>query len=146
MKPVSRAGLWVVATNVIVAGLLTPETQAPPAQVLDAMLDGSLRHLVCVELLAEYRTVLLRRKISARHGLPESRVDALLAALATHAAVADITGRTETAPEPGDNHLWHLLAARPETGLITGDGLLLRNPPPGRQMLTPRDWLKAQGV
>lgn len=146
MKPARAglAGLWIVDTNVVVAGLLSRDAHAPPAHVLDAMLAGDLRHMICLELLAEYRTVLLRNKIRTRHGLTEAQVDTLLAALATPAVVADIAGRTEAAPEPGDNHLWRLLAARPEAGLITGDGLLLRNPPPGRQVITPGDCLKAQ--
>lgn len=108
------------------------------------MLAGGLRFLLSVELLGEYRRVLLRKKIRTRHGLTEEQIDALLSALATSAVVADIAGRAETAPDPGDNHLWRLLAVRPAAGLITGDALLLNNPPPATRVLAPRDWLEAQ--
>ncbi len=135
MKP----DLWVVDTNIVVAGLLSVD--GPPAQILDAMLAGRMRFLLSVELLSEYRTVLLRKAIRKRHDLSPQDVDCILEALATHAAVADISPRQETAPDPGDNHLWQLLAARPEAGLITGDKLLLAHPPAKSQVLTPSEWL-----
>ena len=135
------ARVWVVDTSVLVAGLLTPDPGSPPARILDAMLAGELRFLFCVELLAEYRTVLLRERIRKRHGLPVAEVDALLEALATDAAVADISGRKETAPDPGDDFLWRLLAARRGAGLITGDSALLGRPPPNARVISPRDWI-----
>lgn len=133
--------LWVVDTSVVVAGVLTTDPESPPVRILDGMLNGQLRFLLCVELLAEYRTVLLRQRIRARHGLSGDEVDALLKALATDAAVVDIAGRNETAPDPGDNFLWQLLAARPGAGLITGDSALLEGPPPGTRVISPRTWL-----
>lgn len=133
--------VWVVDTNVLVAGLLTAEITSPPAIILDAMLAGQLRFLLCVELLAEYRTVLLRKAVQKRHGLKETEVDALLEALATNAIVADIAGRTETAPDPGDNCLWRLLAVRSDAGLVTGDTVLLQQPQPGARVISPRKWL-----
>ena len=133
--------VWVVDTNVLVAGLLTADTESPPAKILDAMLEGELRFLLCVELLAEYRTVMLRKRIQKHHGLEVSEVDALLEALATDAIVADITGRTEVAPDPADNFLWQLLAARPGAGLITGDFSLQKKPPSGTRVISPRQWL-----
>lgn len=136
----SRA-LWVVDTNVVVAGLLANDAASPPGKVLDAMLTGELRFLLCVELLAEYRTVLLRKSIRMRHGLDEDEIDALLEALATNAVVADIAERDETAPDAGDNHLWRLLAARPEASMISGDALLLRQPPAKRRVISPRAFL-----
>ena len=132
----------MVDTNVVVAGLLAADSASPPAIILDAMLDGSLPFLLSVELLAEYRTVLLRERIRARHGLSESEVDALLTALATHAVVVEIAARDEKAPDRGDDHLWRMLAEAPDAGLITGDALLLRRAPRGRLVIAPRDWLE----
>lgn len=132
--------LWVVDTSVLVAGLLTGDRESPPAHILDAMLAGQLRFLLCVELLAEYRTVLLRKRIRTRHGLTMAEVDALLEALAVDAVVADIAGRRETAPDPGDDFLWRLLATRSGTGLITGDGRLLERPPRRARVVSPRTW------
>ena len=133
--------VWVVDTSVVVAGVLTADPESPPVRILDAMLNGQLRFLLCVELLAEYRTVLLRERVRARHGLSVDEVDALLKALATDAAVVDIADRNETAPDPGDNFLWQLLAARPGAGLITGDFALLKQPPARTRVISPRTWL-----
>ena len=133
---------WVVDTNVVVAGLLAADSASPPAIILDAMLDGSLPFLLSVELLAEYRTVLLRERIRARHGLSEVEVDALLTALATHAVVVEIAARDEKAPDRGDEHLWRMLAETPDAGLVTGDALLLRRAPRGRLVIAPRDWVE----
>lgn len=133
--------VWVVDTNVLVAGLLTADTESPPAKILDAMLEGEFRFLLCVELLAEYRAVMLRKRVRQRHGLEVSEVDALLEALAIDAIVVDITGRTEEAPDPADNFLWQLLAVRPGAGLVTGDASLLKKPPSGTRVISPRQWL-----
>lgn len=133
--------VWVIDTSVLVAGLLTAERDSPPARILDAMLGGEVRFLLCVELLAEYRTVLLRERIRSRHGLAMAEVDALLEALATDAVVVDIAGRKETAPDPGDDFLWRLLAARSGAGLITGDNALLKRPPPRTRVISPRAWV-----
>jgi hypothetical protein len=43
---------------------------SPVASVLDAMLSGSLHYLMSPALLAEYRSVLLRPKVTRLHGLP----------------------------------------------------------------------------
>lgn len=136
------AALWVVDTNVVVAAVLTGEPASPPAQILTRMLSGELRFTLCVELLSEYRKVLLRPRIQVRHALSEAEVDALLEALATNAVILDIAGRNEIAPDPGDNHLWRLIAARTGMGLITGDALLIRKPPAGCHAHTPKDWLE----
>lgn len=136
------AAVWVVDTSVLVAGLLTTDPKSPPARILDAMLGGQLRFLLCVELLAEYRTVLLRERIQARHGLAVAEVDALLEVLATDAVIADITGRAENAPDPDDDFLWRLLAAQNGAGLITGDAALLQRPPPRTPVVSPRTWVE----
>lgn len=136
------ATVWVVDTSVLVAGLLTTDTRSPPARILDAMLGGQMRYLLCVELLAKYRTVLLRERILARHGLAMAEVDALLEVLATDAVVADIAGRVENAPDPDDDFLWRLLAVRDGAGLITGDAALLQRPPPRTRVISPRTWVE----
>jgi putative PIN family toxin of toxin-antitoxin system len=138
--------VWVVDTSVLVAGLLTTDPKSPPARILDAMLGGQLRFLLCVELLAEYRSVLLRERILARHRLSVAEVDALLEALATDGVVVDITGRKETAPDPGDDFLWQLLAAGSGAGLITGDSALLERPPPRTRVISPRTWVDEQSA
>ena len=141
----SARKLWIVDTNVLVAGLLTADSESPTAKILDAMLSGQIRFLLSVELLTEYRAVLSRSAIRKRHKLIDSEVDALLEVLATNASVADISGRSETAPDAGDDHLWRLLAARSGTGLITGDAALLKKAPSETLVVSPRDWVNEFG-
>ena len=61
--------IFIIDTNVLVAGLITAEPKSPTARVLDAMLNGSLFYLLSAELLREYRNVLLRPRIARLHGL-----------------------------------------------------------------------------
>ena len=43
------------------------------------------------------------------------------------------------APDLGDNHIWALLESQPHTQLITGDKLLIENPPVGAIVISPRN-------
>jgi putative PIN family toxin of toxin-antitoxin system len=131
----------VIDTNVVVAGLLTGDNQSPPARILNGMLNGRFIYLLSPDLLAEYRLVLLRPAIISRHGLSIEEVDDLLKDLAA-AAVWREPAKKCNAPDPGDNHLWALLNCHPKTALVTGDRLLLENPPPGSKILTPREFLE----
>ena len=42
------------------------------------------------------------------------------------------------APSAGDAHLWALLAAHPQAQLVTGDRLLIENPPNNTSVTSPR--------
>ncbi len=53
----------VIDTNVVVSDLLTGEPVPPTAVLLDGMLRGRFTYLLSLELLAEYREVLLRPRI-----------------------------------------------------------------------------------
>lgn len=126
----------VVDTNVVVAGLLTARADAPTALVLDGMLSARFSFLLSLDLVAEYREVLLRPRITARHGLGEADVDVLLAAIVTTGILVD-TGASPSATDPGDDHLWALLHARPGVVLVTGDALLLASPPAHASVIAP---------
>ena len=129
----------VVDTNVVAAALLTSDESSPTAGILDLMLSGSLRFLLSIELLTEYRDVLLRPKIARRHGLPEDEVDRLLAAIARHAAIREaIPVATGLSPR-GDEHVVALLAVDPAAVLVTGDRALARQV--GERALSPSDFL-----
>jgi len=117
--------LCVVDTNVVVSGLVSRGRDAPPQLILDAMLAAELGFALSVELLAEYRDVLLRPGITALHGLGDAEVDEILKRLALEAI--------ETAPdpvpvpdgvEPGDEHVARLVLTLPAGVLITGDHAL----------------------
>ena len=121
----SRAAV-IVDTNVVVADLLTAHGVSPVARILDGMLAAAFPFVVSEALLAEYRTVLVRPTLRKLHGLTVAEVEAILTDLAQHAIVlAPVAG--PPAPDPGDQLLWGLLAARADLLLVTGDKLLLRD-------------------
>ena len=121
----SRQGV-IVDTNVVVAGLLTAHEASPVARILDGMLAAAFPFVVSEALLAEYRAVLVRPNLRKLHGLTGSEVDAILTDLAQHAIVLTPV-EAPPAPDPGDQVLWGVLAARADLVLITGDKLLLRD-------------------
>jgi putative PIN family toxin of toxin-antitoxin system len=140
----STAGA-VIDTNVVVSGLLSRDPAAPTARILDALLAGRFTFLLSVELLGEYREVLLRPRIQRRHRLDETAVDAILARLAQHAAIRDPVTTRERAPDRGDQHLWALLAAAPGAVLVTGDQALGAQPPRGVTVLSPAEFVNRWG-
>lgn len=129
------SGLFVVDTNVVVAGLITAEAEAPTARILDAMLAGRLRFLLSEELLAEYRTVLLRPKIARLHALSPAEVDEILVRIASGAVVREPEG--SPIGTRGDRHLVALLAVEPGALLVSGDARLLSKVKP--RGLSPRE-------
>jgi len=90
----------IVDTNVVVAGFPTEGSALPVARILRGMQEAAFPFVVSEPLLAEYRDVL---------------------APAVAPAVAP------AAPDPGDQMLWELLAARADLVLVTGDKRLLRD-------------------
>jgi putative PIN family toxin of toxin-antitoxin system len=131
----------VIDTNVVVAGLLTASADSPTAWILDGMCRGAFPFLLSAALLAEYREVLLRRKIRALHGLGEREVDILLTTLAANAIVREPAPRTG-APDPKDDHLWSLVQSETRAVLVTGDRALAEDPPPGIPVLAPRQFVE----
>lgn len=135
------ADIFIVDTNVLVAGLITAEPDSPPAKVLDAMLEGGLFYLLSPELLKEYRNVLLRPKISQRHGLNEKEIDQLLTEITANAIWREIPDPSSYPfPDPRDAHLWALLSSEPASILITGDRLLMEKPMTKTSVISPATW------
>ena len=141
--------VFIIDTNVLVAGLITRQAASPTSRILDAMLDGSLFFLVSGELLREYRNVLLRPRLAGLHGLQETDIDQLLVEITANAIWRDpVPDKNHASPDPEDAHLWALLAAEPKAVLITGDRLLLENPRPQSSVISPATWaeqLRANG-
>ena len=127
----------VVDTNVVVSGLIGADAGSPPARILDAMLDGRLIYLMSEPLLQEYSTVIRRESLVRLHGLKSEEIDVLLSDLVAN-AMWRAPVPTDDAPDAGDQHLWALLAAYPHSQLVTGDQLLLRKPPAGVSVISPR--------
>jgi uncharacterized protein len=133
--------LVIIDTNVLVAGLLTSRKDSPTAALVDAMLHGSLMYLLSPDLLVEYRAVLLRQKIRTAHQLSEQEVDSFLAELVANAIWREPPPTRVSAPDKNDSHLWALLACEPNSVLVTGDELLLKNPPSGRLVHRPAEYI-----
>lgn len=133
--------VFVVDTNVVAAGLITRSADSPVAAVLDAMLAGTLLYLLSPPLLAEYQAVLSRPKLSALHGLSQREIEQVLVELTGNAMWRD-PRNGPPAPDRGDDHLWALLRAQPGSTLITGDRLLIEQPPEAASVITPRGWLE----
>ena len=127
----------VVDTNVVVSGLIGADAGSPPARILDAMLNGRLIYLMSEPLLQEYSSVIRRESLARLHGLKSKEIDVLLTDLVAN-AMWRAPVPTDDAPDTGDQHLWALLAAYPRSQLVTGDQLLLRKPPAGVSVISPR--------
>lgn len=128
----------IIDTNVLVAGLLTTQANSPTAQILDGMLNGDLVYLLSPELLSEYRAVLLRPKLRALHKLTEVELDQLLTEITANAIWHEPAEQHQhRSPDPGDQHLWNLLAGEQRAVLVTGDQLLLQDPHPDSSVVSP---------
>ncbi len=137
--------LCVIDTNVIVSGLIGEDSNSPPARILDAMLDGEVPYLMSSELLDEYLAVLRRPRLVRLHGRTQEELDRLLADLVANAVWREPAGElafTGVAPDAGDNHLWTLLASHPGALLVTGDRLLLDEPPSDASVMSPRQFVE----
>lgn len=130
----------IIDTNVVVAGLLSAQAQAPTTRILDGMLAADFAYVVSSQVLAEYREVLCRPKLRKLHGLSVGEVETVLTELALHAIVLT-TVPAPVAPDPGDQRLWGLLAARDDLVLVTGDARLLESSDWPRRIVSPRQWL-----
>lgn len=123
--------LYVVDTNIIVSGVITAGWSSPPGMVVEAMLRGRLAYVLSGELLAEYRRVLLRPRIAARHGWSASPVDTFLRRVVLEARlryVSDedrVEGDMPPTEVPGDAHVLRLLAHEPRSALVSGDRRLV---------------------
>ena len=136
-----KAKVCIVDTNIVVAGLISADPGSPPAQILDAMLNGTLMYLMSAELLDEYAAVLHRPRISKHHGLKKDEIDTVLTELVANAIWREPVA-SQDAPNPGDDHLWALLYSQPESQLVTGDQLLIEHPPKKSSVISARRYVE----
>lgn len=132
--------VFIVDTNVIVSGLINPNPDSPPARILDAMLDGAIPYIMSTHLFSEYSSVLQRKPLARQHGLTDFEVERLLNDLIDNAIWHDPVINS-IAPDYNDTHLWALLENQPQAQLITGDRLLIDNPPSSVTVLSPREFV-----
>jgi putative PIN family toxin of toxin-antitoxin system len=131
----------VIDTNIVVSGLVGGARESPTSVILDAMLGGRFTYLLSLDLLAEYRTVLLRPAIRRRHGLTDAEVEVILTELALNGTIHDPRPSTAPLPDTGDRHLWALLEDAAAAVLVTGDDALLQRAPEPARVLSPRQFL-----
>ena len=129
--------LYIINTNVLVAGLISSQKESPVIAIVDAMLKGLIIYVLSPALLQEYRDVLLRPKLSKIHGLNEKEIDQLLTDIIANAIFCEPSVGLEKAPDSGDNHLWDLLQDNQGSILVTGDKLLLDKPLMGASVILP---------
>ena len=105
----------VLDTNVLVSGLLSPH--GLPATVVD--LVGSGAHRVCFDgrILAEYRDVLTRPRLS----LPLDSVETVLTRLSTNGLRLAATPLEAKLPDPDDQPFLEVAVAAEVDYLITGN-------------------------
>ena len=106
------------------------------------MLVAAFPFVLSEALLAEYRTVLVRPVLRKLHGLTVAEVEAILTDLAQHAVVL-VPVAAPPAPDPGDQLLWGLLAARADLLLVSGDKLLLRDAGMRGRVISPSAFVSA---
>jgi len=133
--------LAIIDTNILVSGIITKNPASPTCLIVDGMLQASFSFLLSVELLKEYRKVLLRPAIQNQHKLIEADVDHILDTVVINAIMREPATANEQAPDRNDQHLWDLLAAGKEAVLITGDKLLLANPPESAGVISGQSFL-----
>ena len=134
--------VFIIDTNVVVSSVIAADSDSPPARILDAMLGGDIPYLMSDALLHEYSSVLRRPRLTRRHERTDDEIDQLLGDLAANAMWLEPSD-SDDAPDPGDVHLWALLASHPQSQLVTGDRLLLGNPPSEFSVTSPRDFVDA---
>ncbi len=142
MKP----SLAIIDTNVLVSGFLTLNAESPTARITDGMVQGAFPFVISVELLGEYRAVLLRPAIRQRHRLDSGAVDIVLEDIAANAILREPMASPHDAPDRGDQHLWNLLSAVPQAVLVTGDKLLLAQPPAEARVISPAAFIDLMTV
>jgi len=136
---VSRSAV-IVDTNVVVAGLLTANQASPVARILDSMLTAAFPFVVSEALLAGYHEVLTRPRVRALHRLTIGEIETILTGLAQHAIVMlPVAG--PPAPDPRDQLLWDLLAARADLVLVTGDKCLSQDVGMRGRVVSPADFV-----
>jgi uncharacterized protein len=133
--------LAMLDTSVLVGSVVTSNKEAPTAVMLDAVLDGRLPTVFSPALIDEYARVLLSARIARRHGLSPPDVWRLLRRIIESGTSIDAPPCGVPCPDPRDQHLWDLLAAAPGAVLVTGEALLIENPPPFGRVMTPRHFV-----
>jgi uncharacterized protein len=105
---------WVIDTNVVVSGLLSPN--GPCARILDAIMDGRIKLVYDARILAEYRDVLCRPRLK----LDPSDVVHFLEGLRAQVLVSpEVSGGI--GPDPNDIIFVEAALSVPDKTIVTGN-------------------------
>lgn len=108
--------VWVLDTNVLVSGLLSP--YGPPGRLIDALLGGHLRLALDDRTEAEYLEVLSRPKFQ----ITAAERTAILAEIRLHEYLsAPPFPSSAQLPDPDDRMFLEVAAATFEQVLVTGN-------------------------
>jgi len=133
--------IFIIDTNVLIAGLLTKNSQSPTAKIVDSILNGKIIFILSPELLQEYFEVLSRPKLIKLHGLSDKEIEQILSEVTANAIWLEVDDEF-VAPDPGDSHLWNLLMKHKDYTLVTGDQLLIEQAPLNRSVISPATYVK----
>ena len=112
---VSDAPTWVLDTNVLVSGLLSPF--GPPGRLVDLVESGRLRIATDDRIEAEYRDVLARSRL----GIDSSRREAFLAIVQFQEHVSAPPWMHAAPPDEDDTMFLEVALRVPERTLVTGN-------------------------
>ena len=115
------APIWVLDTNVLVSGLLSPT--GPPGRLLDVLLARRLRLAVDDRVELEYREVLARPRL----GIEPVRRDAFLAIPQFQNHVTALPWPHRASPDEDDAIFLEVALQTPARTVVTGN---LRHFPP----------------
>jgi len=105
---------WVIDTNVIVSGLLTPGGNA--ARILDAVTEGRIKLAYDARILAEYRDVIRRPRLRIQPLRIEAFLDGLQSQMLVSPVRIDLVG-----PDPDDLVFIEAALATATRTIVTGN-------------------------
>lgn len=113
-----------------------------PGIVVAAVFQRKIQLLVSPQLVAEYRRILSRPKQVARLGFETARIEGYVTEFVSQAVTDEPRRAAQDCPDPTDQMLWDLLAARSDAILVTGEHLLQQSDHfPGR-VRSPREFVE----
>ncbi len=127
----------VLDTNVVVSALISRNEVAAPRLLLNALVDTQFTSVASRALVDEWHEVARRPKVRRYARLDPADTERLITRLAELSELLDPPPSVVPAPDPGDAHLWALLACDRTCVLVTGDVLLLEEPFAPERVITP---------
>jgi uncharacterized protein len=115
VRAVAEVQAWVLDTNVLVSGLLSP--LGPPGRLVDVVLSRRLMLAFDDRLELEYREVLARPKL----GIERVRREAFLAILQFQQHVVASPWSYHEPPDPDDTPFLEVAVQTPARTLVTGN-------------------------